>query len=243
MKIALLIPTYNEAENIKVLLPQIAKSVANRNDINLCVHVIDDNSPDGTLELAKSLAAQLKSEQFSIETISRRTKEGLGKAYVHGFRNVLGATDLDYVLQMDADLSHNPAYLVDFFDEALKGTDFIVASRYVAGGGVPDWSWHRKLLSRFGNLYAKTLLGARITDYTGGFNMYSARLLRQIDFDRLSAPGYGFLITLKFEALRKASSIAQIPIIFLDRRAGESKMPLSTLANNFKLVFDLWRNK
>lgn len=243
MKIALLIPTYNEAENIQILLPLLAASHAHHREVRLSVYVIDDNSPDGTRQLVEFLAESLNSEFFCVKTLARNSKEGLGKAYVHGFRHILKDVNLDYVIQMDADLSHDPIYLGNFFTLARQGIDLVVASRYVVGGGVPDWSWYRKLLSRFGNLYAKILLGDTITDYTGGFNMYSTRLLRLLDFDQLNAPGYGFLITLKFEAVCKATSVSQFPIVFVDRKAGESKMPLSTIASNFKLVFDLWRKK
>lgn len=243
MNIALLIPTYNEAENVRTLLPEIAAIHTKHSAINLCVYVIDDNSPDGTQQAAESIAQTINGDNFCVSTIARTQKEGLGKAYVHGFRHVLEAGNFDYVIQMDADLSHNPIYLSSFFNLANQGVDLVVASRYVEGGGVPDWSWYRKMLSRLGNLYARTLLGSIISDYTGGFNMFSTRLLRKIDFERLNSPGYGFLITLKFEALAKSNAVTQVPIVFIDRKAGESKMPLSTLANNFKLVFDLWRKK
>lgn len=243
MNIALLIPTYNEVENIRLLLPKIASVLDGYHSVSLSIFVIDDNSPDGTRAQVESLANTLGSERLDIKTLHRANKEGLGKAYVYGFRHVLESSVFDYVIQMDADLSHDPAYLSSFFNLAAQSYDLVVASRYVEGGGVPDWSWHRKLLSRFGNLYARTLLGSRITDYTGGFNMYSTRLLHRIDFELLNAPGYGFLITLKFQAVSKAISVAQVPIIFVDRKAGESKMPMSTLVNNFKLVFDLWFKK
>ena len=243
MNIALLIPTYNEAENIRTLLPEVAAILKKNSGVSLCVYVIDDNSPDGTQQEAESIAQTINGDNFCVRTVARTHKEGLGKAYVHGFRHVLEAGNFDYVIQMDADLSHSPVYLSSFFNLANQGIDLVVASRYVEGGAVPDWSWHRKLLSKLGNLYARTLLGSTISDYTGGFNMFSTRLLQQIDFERLNSPGYGFLITLKYEALTKSRSVVQVPIVFVDRKSGESKMPLSTLANNFKLVFDLWRKK
>lgn len=243
MNIVLLIPTYNEAENIQTLLPRVAALQAQHRAVHLCVYVIDDNSPDSTWSHVESMGQSLRSDNFCVKTLRRERKEGLGSAYVHGFRHVLEDDSIDYVIQMDADLSHDPVYLENFFALAEQSIDLVVASRYMVGGGIPDWSWHRKLLSKFGNLYAKSLLGNTISDFTGGFNMYSTSLLKKIDFDRLNAPGYGFLITLKFEALSKANSVCQFPIVFVDRKAGDSKMPLGTLASNFKLVFDLWRKR
>lgn len=243
MKIALLIPTYNEAENIAHLLPLLSEISRKHPDIDLTAHIIDDNSPDGTARKVETLAPLLQSEHFNIKTIRRFVKNGLGEAYIQGFQEVLVDMELRYVIQMDADLSHNPEYLDQFFACARRGIDLAIGSRYISGGAVPDWSFHRKLISRLGNLYARTLLGNQITDYTGGYNMFSASLLRRLNFSKLNTSGYGFLISLKFHAIDSSKSIHQIPIVFIDRKSGVSKMPLNTMAKNFKLVLDLWLGK
>lgn len=240
MKIALLIPTYNEADNVSKLLPLVFEVSRKNPDIDLTAYIIDDNSPDGTAARVEAMAPQVESDNFKVKTIRRLIKNGLGDAYIQGFRAALADEALAYVIQMDADLSHNPVYLDQFFTCARNGIDLTVGSRYVDGGAVPDWSVHRKLLSKFGNLYARLLLGNQITDYTGGYNMFSAALLRGLDFTKLNTSGYGFLISLKFHAIALSKTTHQIPIIFFDRRFGESKMPLNTMVKNFKLVLNLW---
>jgi dolichol-phosphate mannosyltransferase len=243
MKIALLIPTYNEAENISRLLPLLA-SVSQRNtDIDLTVYVIDDSSPDGTSLRVSEIAPIISSANFKVQVIERPTKNGLGEAYIDGFKKVLKDKTLEYAIQMDADLSHDPNYLDYFFSYARKHTELVIGSRYIRGGAVPDWSIHRKLISKFGNLYARTLLGNKVTDYTGGYNMFSAELLQRLDFSKLNTSGYGFLISLKFHAVKACRSIDQIPIVFVDRKSGISKMPLNTMAKNFMLVLNLWLKK
>lgn len=235
MKLAIATPTYNESKNIKKLIPRIAKACSEIKDISITVLVIDDNSPDKTADIAEKAASKLNQKNFKVQVLRRKGKEGFGKAYVHGFNELL-KKDYDYILQMDADLSHDPKYLKDFIALAVQGKDFIVGSRYVKGGGTPDWGWHRKILSRGGNIYTRLLLGSKITDYTGGFNMFSTDLLRAIDTNSLQAGGYGFLIELKFVALAHSNATAQLPIVFIDRQHGSSKIPKSTLIKNFFLV-------
>ena len=164
----------------------------------------------------------------------RMGKDGLGKAYVAGFHQLL-KKNYTHILQMDADLSHDPKYIPEFI-QAAKTADFIVGARYIKGGATPDWAWHRKLLSRFGNLYTRLFLGSKIHDYTGGYNMYSADLLRAIDLATLQAGGYGFLIELKYRAVTHAKIIHEVPIVFMDRLHGTSKIPRSTIIKNLLLV-------
>lgn len=239
-KIAIATPTYNEVKNISKLITAVSKVCAKFPKIKFTVLVIDDNSPDGTADAADKVGKKLKSKNFEVQVLRRKGKEGFGKAYVHGF-NVLLEQSFDYIIQMDADLSHDPKYLNDFIQEAEAGRDFVVASRYIPGGGTPDWGLHRKVLSRGGNLYTRMILGSKITDYTGGYNMYSADLLKSVDTASLSAGGYGFLIELKYKALQESKSFTQIPIIFKDRQHGKSKIPRSTLVKNFILVPQLRR--
>ena len=234
MKLGISIPTYNEVNNIAKLLKAIKIELSHIKGIETTVVVGDDSSPDDTAGAVLRSAKELNDETFKIALLTRITKDGYGRACVAGFMKLL-EQDVDFVIQMDADMSHDPAYLPAFI-EAGKDHDFIVASRYIKGGGTPDWSLKRRLLSRYGNLYARTILSASISDYTGGFNMYSSSLLRKVDLSTLRAPGYGFMIELKFQALQQAKSLYEIPIIFRDRQHGHSKMPKNTLLKNLILV-------
>lgn len=234
-RIAIATPTYNEAKNIQKLITAIAKVCKNFTNIDFLLLIIDDSSPDNTAEIAEKVAQNMELTNLKVQVLRRRKKEGLGKAYVNGF-NVLLSQGFDYIIQMDADLSHNPIYLKDFIAKANAGHDFVVASRYSKGGETPDWSIYRQFLSRSGNMYSRLVLGNMISDYTGGYNMFSTRLLKRINIDTLGAGGYGFLIELKYRALQNAHSIAQIPIVFHDRQHGQSKIPKSTLATSFILV-------
>jgi dolichol-phosphate mannosyltransferase len=244
MKIAILAPTYNEKDNIPILIKKLVEVSNENKDVIFNLHVIDDNSPDGTLQVVNNLINDVKTDNFELSVISRLKKEGLGKAYIDGFQKMLKSDrNYDFILQMDADLSHDPIYIKEFINAAKDGADLIVGSRYIEGGSVPDWSWYRRMLSKFGNLYARTILGSLISDYTGGYNMYSVSVLKKLDFSLLDNAGYGFLITLKYNMLKVATQISQVPIVFLDRAAGESKMPLNTLVNNFKLVLLLKMGK
>jgi dolichol-phosphate mannosyltransferase len=234
-RIAIATPTYNEANNITKLIYAVKNVCTRYQDINFTLLVIDDNSPDGTGKIADKVAAENSAKNFTVQVLHRKGKEGFGKAYVNGF-NVLLDDGYDYIIQMDADLSHNPKYLREFIKKANENCDFVVATRYIKGGGTPDWGLHRKILSRGGNIYTRLFLGSKITDYTGGFNMYSSSLLKSIDTEKLTASGYGFLIELKYKALLKSKNYAQFPIIFKDRLHGKSKIPRSTLVKNFMLV-------
>ena len=244
VKIAVVTPTYNEIGNIEKLLTELQKVSKEHTKDSFSVFVIDDSSPDGTADLVTILAPKLKTKNFDVNLIVRKEKDGLGRAYIFGFKQVLAhANKYDYILQMDADLSHSPAYITGFIHHAKEGVDFIVASRYINGGGTPDWPLYRQALSRGGNLYTRIFLGSRITDYTGGFNMYSSKLMNSMDIENIASGGYGFLIDLKHRALKKADSITEIPIVFMDRQHGSSKIPKSTLFKNLYLVIKIRFNK
>jgi dolichol-phosphate mannosyltransferase len=234
-KIAITTPTYNEAKNIKKLIVEVEKICRQYPNISFNFLVIDDNSPDGTAKVVQKVAKEITGKNFKVEVLNRKKKEGIGKAYVHGFKTLL-EKDYDCIIQMDADLSHDPRYLKNFIKHAVSGKDFVVATRYIKGGGTPDWGLHRKILSRAGNLYTRFILSSRITDYTGGYNLFSTDLLRVMDIDTLGSGGYGFLIELKYRALQHAKSFSEVAIIFPDRQHGSSKIPKSTLFSNFILV-------
>ncbi|SMH33281.1 dolichol-phosphate mannosyltransferase [Rathayibacter oskolensis] len=237
LSLTIVTPTYNEADNIGELLRRIAAAAAREPGVRIRSVIVDDSSPDGTAEKARALAAELSSETFSVEVLVRTEKEGLGAAYLWAFGVVLDGADApDYVLQMDADLSHDPKYIADFLREVRAGADFVVASRYIPGGGTPDWTLDRKILSRGGNIYTRALLGSRLTDWTGGFNLFSHELLERVHFETVDAAGYGFQIALKHRALASAKRVREIPIVFLDRTEGTSKIPGNTLLKSLLLV-------
>jgi dolichol-phosphate mannosyltransferase len=234
VKLGIAIPTYNESANIKKLLVQIHANLGKVADLSTIVLVIDDNSPDGTADAAKKIAKKLKGKNFKVEVMSRKVKDGLGRAYIAGFTEILKSKP-DFILQMDADLSHNPKYLKEFVKSAEEN-DFVVGSRYIPGGKTPDWGLYRKLQSRGGNIYTRMILGSDITDYTGGYNMYSAKLLKKIGINTIQSTGYGFLLELKYRASLQAKHIHQVPIVFNDRQHGKSKMPKDTIIKTLLLV-------
>jgi dolichol-phosphate mannosyltransferase len=237
LSLAIVTPTYNEADNIGELLRRISSVAASESGTRIRSVIVDDSSPDGTAEKARALGAALGTSTFSVEVLERTAKEGLGAAYIWAFEHILAGEDApDYVLQMDADLSHDPKYISDFLREVRDGADFVVASRYIPGGGTPDWTLDRKILSRGGNIYTRLLLGRRLTDWTGGFNLFSADLLRRISVESVDATGYGFQIALKHRTLAAARRLREIPIVFLDRTEGTSKIPGNTLLRNLLLV-------
>lgn len=240
VRLAIAIPTYNEVKNIAKLVAHIKKAVAKAGIESCTVLVIDDNSPDGTGTTADRLAKAEKSKSFQVKVLHRVAKDGFGRAYVAGFKQLL-KEDYTHIMQMDADLSHDPKYLPAFL-KATQDYEFVVGSRYIRGGATPDWSGNRKLLSHFGNLYTRVFLGSKIHDYTGGYNLYSAKLLKALDINSLQAGGYGFLIELKYRALRKAKKVHEVPIVFMDRVHGTSKIPRSTIFKNLILVPQLRLN-
>jgi dolichol-phosphate mannosyltransferase len=235
LKLAIAVPTYNEVNNVEALIESISRVSAQHPEASTTLFILDDSSPDGTAPFVEHIAPAHERDNFTVRTIVKPTKEGLGAAYIHGFDLIL-TEDFDYVLQMDADMSHDPKYISGFIHQALEQADFVVASRYIPGGGTPDWAINRKVLSRGGNFYARTLLSRKISDYTGGFNMYSADLLRRITPETITATGYGFLLVLKYRALLAAKDVVELPIVFFDRTNGESKIPGNTLLRNFLLV-------
>ncbi|USN95905.1 MAG: polyprenol monophosphomannose synthase [Candidatus Nomurabacteria bacterium] len=235
MKLGISIPTYNEAKNIDKLLSNIKSTLSNQKNTKTIIVVVDDSSPDNTGKVVEKFAKLHGTNNFRVLLLTRKVKDGFGKACIAGFNKLLDEK-VDYILQMDADLSHNPKYIPKFIDSARSGHDFIVASRYISGGGTPDWPLHRRILSKYGNFYARFVLNNKISDYTGGYNLYSRDLLSKIDLNSINSTGYGFLIELKYKALQNCISAKQIPINFRDRQHGKSKIPKNTLIKNLILV-------
>lgn len=239
--LAILVPTYNELQNIELLLRAIAAVQLVHQNWNFHVYVVDDSSPDGTGAHVERLAIELNRSGYHVQLLTRLKKEGLGKAYIFGFNYALDnqAVRPDFVMQMDADLSHDPRYLNNFIEALESGAQVVLGARYIPGGGCPSWSWYRKLLSSGGNFYARLVLGSKVHDYTGGFNAYAVGVLRAIALDRLDSAGYGFQIDLKFQMLKQQPRIVEVPIQFIDRQHGKSKMPLNTVFQNFFLVLKI----
>ncbi len=211
----LVIPTYEERSNIEALVRAVLPHVRAAGGRVL---VVDDSSPDGTGELADAMAI----EHEELEVMHRAEKDGLGRAYLAGFRRALeGGAEL--VLQMDADLSHDPADVPRLIDAAGRA-DLVLGSRYVEGGGVRDWGRFRRVLSRGGSLYARTVLGVEIRDLTGGFKCWRRHVLEDIHLERVQADGYGFQIDTTYRAIKAGFCVEEIPIVFTERARGSSKM-------------------
>lgn len=213
MKALVIIPTYNERENLPELLRRIFAE-----GLPLEVLIIDDNSPDGTGAAADLLAAA----DPRVHVMHRPGKMGLGSAYVAGFRYAI-EHDYDAVFEMDADFSHNPDSLPEFLRE-LENADLVVGSRYLHGVTVVNWPLKRLILSYLANVYSRVITGMPIKDATGGFKCFRRQVLESLDLTRVKSDGYGFQIEINFKAWRKGFRIREIPILFVDRRAGESKM-------------------
>ena len=213
----LVLPTYNEAENLE---PLIAAALANLPD-SARVLVVDDNSPDGTGEIADRLAAG----ESRIEVLHRTRKEGLGPAYVAGFRQALAA-GAGRILEMDSDFSHDPADLPRLL-AATEEADLAIGSRYVSGGGVENWSRLRQAISRGGSTYARAVLGLPIRDLTGGFKCFRCDVLETIDLDAIGSRGYAFQVEMTYRAIQLGFTVKEVPITFRERRAGASKMSRS----------------
>jgi dolichol-phosphate mannosyltransferase len=210
----LVLPTYNEAANIEAIVEAVLVKLPRSGR----VLVVDDSSPDGTAEIVERLAGG----SDRVELLRRPRKEGLGPAYVAGFKRAL-AGGAGLVLEMDADFSHDPAYLPRLL-AAMDRADVAIGSRYVDGGGVEDWSALRQAISRGGSAYARLALGLDVRDLTGGFKCFRREVLEAIDLDSVSARGYAFQVELTYRAIRLGFDVVEVPIVFRDRRAGSSKM-------------------
>ena len=205
-------PTYNERENIREIIPAVLAAAP------LDLLIIDDNSPDGTGDIVRELAER----EPRLHLLSRQAKEGLGPAYVAGFRWAL-EREYERIIEMDADFSHQPRYLVDML-RTLEAHDVAVGSRWIPGGGVENWGLHRRILSRGGSLYARTVLGVKVRDLTAGFVGWRSSALERLDLEAVAAKGYVFQVEMKYRALLAGCSVHEFPIIFPDRVAGTSKM-------------------
>jgi dolichol-phosphate mannosyltransferase len=213
----LILPTYNEAQNLEAMVAAVLPRLAEA-DVTPAVLVVDDASPDGTGAIADRLAAA----NPAVRVLHRSRKDGLGRAYLAGFATALEA-GADLVLQMDCDFSHDPADLPRLI-AAAGSADVVLGSRYVPGGGVENWALRRRIQSRGGCLYARLILGIPVRDLTGGFKCWRREALEAVDLDGVDAHGYGFQIETTYRAVKAGLAVTEVPIVFRERREGQSKM-------------------
>ena len=226
MRILIVLPTFNEADNIVEVLQKLRAVVPEAS-----VLVVDDSSPDGTADLVEEVAEEIG----DVSVMRRPAKSGLGSAYRDGFRHGLAA-GYDVMVEMDSDLSHDPAALPSLLAAAADGAALALGSRYIPGGSIPDWSWHRRALSRWGNRYAAAVLGIDVNDATSGYRAYRAEALAGIDFHTVQADGYGFQVEMAYRVLASGGRIVEVPISFTDRVRGESKMSSRIVVEALVLV-------
>ena len=227
-----ILPTYNELENLERFVARL-QDVFAENRLSGRIIVVDDNSPDGTGAIADGLAVRYE----NLSVIHRTHKQGIGPAYIAGFRKALD-TDTELIFEMDCDFSHDPAN-VPAFIEAARDADLVLGSRYVPGGDVRNWSLTRRLISRWGGIYAGRILGVPIRDLTGGNKCFHRRVLEAIDLGSVSSHGYGFQIEMTYRAIKKGFRVREIPITFTDRQLGQSKMSKRIVLEAALLVWKL----
>jgi len=230
MRNLVIVPTYNERENIQNLINRVLAI----SGVDLLI--IDDNSPDGTGEMAERHKAQ--GTRHKLEVIRREKKMGLGSAYIEGFKYAL-KNGYDHIITMDADGSHNPEILPVFLEKAKEGFDLIIGSRYIKGGRIENWGVHRRLLSRFANLYVRVFTGLPVKDATGGFNCYARKVLEDIKLAKINSEGYAFQIEMKYKGWKQGFRTGEIPITFVERKYGKSKLSRGIIWEAFFLVWKL----
>jgi dolichol-phosphate mannosyltransferase len=228
-RVLICVPTYNERDNLANLVAAVHGSLPHADLL-----VIDDNSPDGTGALADELAAR----DPHLKVLHRAGKLGLGTAYLEGFQQGLRG-DYEYFFEMDCDFSHDPRYLPDLLAAARGGADLVLGSRWVDGGGTENWGIGRKILSRGGSFYARTILGIDIRDVTGGFKCFRRRVLETLPLDNVQVQGYGFQIELTYRAIKAGFRVVEVPIVFVDRRVGQSKMSKAIFLEAMGMVWKL----
>jgi dolichol-phosphate mannosyltransferase len=228
-RVLIVVPTYNERDNVDDVVREFLAPIPTAELL-----FVDDDSPDGTGARLDELAAA----NPRVHVLHRPGKLGLGTAYLDGFRWGL-ARDFGYLLEMDADFSHDPKYLPAMLAKAKAGADVVIGSRYVDGGGTRNWGIGRKLLSRGGSLYARTVLGVKIRDVTAGFICYRRSALAALDLGAIKSNGYSFQIEMKYRALSAGLKVAEVPIVFVDRRVGQSKMSRKIFAEALTMVWKL----
>ena len=233
MKLVILLPTYNERDNIVRLLDQLRVHLADVKGFEISYLVIDDNSPDGTAKLVEDM------RNDKVNILKREKKSGLGTAYLAGFKYAI-EKNYDFVFEMDADFSHDPKYLKVFIEKILEGYDLVIGSRYINGISVLNWPLRRLIMSYMASVYTRMITGLKVMDTTAGFMCYRVTSLKQIDLDKVKSNGYSFQIEMKFKFFKKGFKIFEVPILFIDRREGESKMSRKVV---YEAYFMVWKLK
>lgn len=238
MNVTIVLPTYNEAENIESFLTAIYQVIPEIGDFNINTLVVDDNSPDGTAEIVKKLQKQ----NNNIHLLENDTR-GLGNAYKAGFKYAIKNLNPDILVEMDSDFSHNPYKLKELLPPTKEGYDFVIGSRYIKGGSIPkNWALIRKLNSKYGNIFARFIAGLmQVKDCTSGFRAIKAEFIKQIDLDNLDVNGYAFQMNILYECVNLGAKTFEIPIDFIDRVKGKSKLCIKDvkefMINSFKLLY------
>ena len=227
----LILPTYNEAENIEAIVTAAGDVLATTDGEAYKILIVDDGSPDGTGEIGDRLARARE----QVEVLHRTEKNGIGPAYLAGFRHALDR-GAGYAMEMDSDFSHDPADLARLLAAVRAGADLALGSRYVPGGGVSDWGLLRRFISEGGSTYARWVLGLRVKDLTGGFKCFKREVLEAIHFDSVRSQGYAFQVELTYRAVRAGFEVVEVPIVFKDRELGQSKMSWRIAAEAMWLV-------
>jgi|APSaa5957512622_1039677.scaffolds.fasta_scaffold00150_2 dolichol-phosphate mannosyltransferase len=234
MKFVLALPTYNEKENLKILLPRLIEILKNIKDWEGEIVVVDDSSPDGTSEFVE----EKMKEYSNLHLVKRKAKSGLGSAYIAGFKygiNVLGA---DNVFSMDSDLSHDPD-LIPTFLEYASTNDIVIGSRYIKGGDFKNWPWIRKAISRGANIYGQLILGLKVNDISSGYRCYNALLWKKIGFENVKTNGYCTLEEILYLGKKKKARVKEIPLVFVDRTIGETKLTYKEMIKFFTTIIKL----
>ena len=242
--VVIVLPTYNEAENCELFLRETTETIENlgeeyKNSYSFKFLVVDDYSPDGTGDIVR----RLQNEMPNLYLI-QKYKEGLGKAYIAGFKYAITELGADYVIEMDSDFSHNPKDIRRLVDEIKNGFTFIIGSRYTAGGRIPDnWGYFRVMNSKYGNIFARHIAGISfVKDCTSGFRLLDCGLLKKIDLDNLRASGYSFQMNILYEMIKQGAQVKEIPISFVDRTLGKSKLSkrdvVEFIINSFQILFE-----
>ncbi len=227
-KVLIIVPTYNERENIVLILPKIRTKLPDAH-----ILVVDDSSPDGTSQCVKELSQSMD----NIFILDREKKEGLGRAYISGFKWAL-ERDYDLIFEMDADFSHDPKYLPEFIKTA-ENADLVIGSRYISGVNVVNWPMHRLLISYFGNIGARIIAGIPVKDCTGGFKCFRRNVLQSLNLNRVGSSGYSFQVEMNYLVWKMGFNIVEIPIVFTDRQFGVSKMSTKIVREALVLLWKL----
>lgn len=232
MKICIVIPTFNERENIRRLIPEL-ESVLSREDIDGRLLIVDDDSPDETGKMAEQFARKFE----NIEVLHRKAKLGIGSAYKQAFRVLNKQMEIDVVLEMDADFSHDPEAVPELVDMINEGYDVVVGSRYVEGGRIYNWPFRRRMISKGANFLAGRLVDVGINDMTSGFRAYRSSVLDSLDLSKINSDGYAFQVEILYRCKQIGAKIVEIPIIFKERSSGKSKLGNRAIFGFFKTLF------